>query len=301
MATTIPALKAEPSQPKRIRLNPARRKSAQAKVQSGRTAQLNSSTASNDDLNGRKRPLAPRIPSSPDQYCPHIPTKNQSIGQPDNEQKATATQSRFPPPAQSKSSALALSPAAIVTGGLIGCVAGAAILLSAGIWYDYAGVESALLAARSTRICLDNLTDEVIANLKSGTYSTDEALDMLRRTTLAYASTIPGGTPYVERIFREVSLVRKERGQEIDKILSESYRELSSAGRNGASPDQMRQLVIRRLAKLSTFASNSIRDVVDRNPDLKIYRDGTLKSLQGSRQPKIKLNMTVRQKKPVEI
>lgn len=296
MATTIPALEAASSRAKKARLNPARRKSAQAKVPNAQTAPLTTSTTSNGASNGVQRPVALRIQSSPNPSGPTESTIAQSVGEEDDEQKAGAPRSRFPPPAQSKSSALSLTPAAIVTGGLIGCVAGAAILMSAGIWYDYAGVESALLAARSTRICLDNLTDEVIASLKGGTYSTDEALDMLRRTTLAYASTIPGGSAYVERIFREINLVRKERGREVDKILSESYCELSSAGRKGASPDQMRQLVVRRLAKLSTFASESIRDVVDRNPNLKPYRDGALKSLQGSRHPKIKLNMTVRQK-----
>jgi hypothetical protein len=146
---------------------------------------------------------------------------------------------------------------------------------------------------------VDNLTEELITSLKAGTYSGDEALDMLRRTTLAYASTIPEGAPFVETVFREIDMVRKQRGREIDKVVAETYTELSKAGVRGANSTQIRSIVVGQLMKLSSFASKATQDVVTRNPKLRPYRDEVSKSLQGPPQtktPTVRVNMAVRQK-----
>ncbi|KAF2724820.1 hypothetical protein K431DRAFT_190715, partial [Polychaeton citri CBS 116435] len=188
---------------------------------------------------------------------------------------------------------------AMVTGGLVGCAAGAAILLGVCIWYDFSGVKSAIMTARAAKLCVDNLTDEIIASLKAGTYSTDEALDMLRRTTLAYASTIPEGTACVERVFREIDLVRKQRGPEVEKVMQSAYSELTTAGKANASVDEMKLLVVKQLIKLSSFATNAIQDIVARNPRLRPFRDHAIKSLKQPpkpRVPTVKVNMSIRQK-----
>lgn len=197
---------------------------------------------------------------------------------------------------------MALKGPALVTGGLVGCAAGAAVLLGVQLWYDFAGAESAILAAKSARLSMDNLTEELITSLKTGTYSPDEALDMLRRTTHAYASTIPGGSSFVERVFREIDTVRKQRGREIDKVVADTYTELARAGKQGASSIEMRDVVIKQLMKLSTFASNATQDVVARNPKLRPFTEEAAKSLQGPKQtgtPTVRVNMAVRQKQAI--
>lgn len=190
-----------------------------------------------------------------------------------------------------------------MTGGLFGCAAGAAVLLGVQLWYDFAGAESAILAAKSARLSMDNLTEELITSLKSGTYSADEALDMLRRTTLAYASTIPGGAVFVERVFREIDTVRKQRGREVDKVVAETYVELARAGKQGASSVEMRDVVIKQLMKLSSFASSATQDVVARNPKLRPFTEEAAKSLKGPREtgmPTVRVNMAVRQKQAIK-
>lgn len=207
------------------------------------------------------------------------------------------------PPTTKQAGTLALKGPALVTGGLVGCAAGAAVLLGVQLWYDFAGAESAILAAKAARLSMDNLTDELITSLKAGTYSADEALDMLRRTTLAYASTIPEGAPFVERIFREIDTVRKQRGREVDKVVAETYSELAKAGKRGASEVEMRDVVIRQLMKLSSFASNATQDVVARNPKLRPFRDETVRVLQGPKEsgtPTVRVNMAVRQKQAIK-
>jgi len=227
-----------------------------------------------------------------------LPTKQNPQPAPAS-QKPSLTRTKTAPESGSKAKTLALTTPALVTGGLVGCAAGAAILLGVGIWYDFSGAESAILAARAAKLCVDNLSEEIITSLKSGTYSSDEALDMLRRTTLAYASTIPEGAPFVERIFREIDMVRKQRGREIDKVVVETYAQLAKAGIKGASPAEMRSIVFGQMMKLSNFASKATQDVVARNPKLRPFRDETMKSLQGppeTKVPTVRVNMAVRQK-----
>lgn len=189
---------------------------------------------------------------------------------------------------------------ALVTGGLIGCAAGAAILMAVHVWYDFAGVKAAIATARAARMCVDNLSEELITSLSVGTYSTDEALDILRRTTLAYASLIPDGAPVVERVFREIGLVRQSRGAEVDRVLAGAFEELEAAGDKGLSAVETRNIVLRHLVKLSLFASRATQDVLTRNPSLKPLRDGAVKALKEppskDRVPTTKVNLVVKHK-----
>lgn len=197
------------------------------------------------------------------------------------------------------SSSLAFNAPALVTGGLIGCAAGAAILMAVHVWYDFAGVKAAIATARAARMCVDNLSEELITSLSAGTYSTDEALDILRRTTLAYASMIPDGAPVVERIFREISLVRQSRGAEVDKVLAGAYDELRAAGDKGLSAVETRNIVLKNLFKLSFFASRATQDILTRNPRLKPLRDGAVKALKEPPRDKVpttKVNLVVKHK-----
>ncbi|KAK4894668.1 hypothetical protein LTR27_007056 [Elasticomyces elasticus] len=277
VAVPVPASQA---QPKKARKNPQRRKTEQAKQLTEPVKQKDATPKVTAD-----RPSARRAQTSP-------ATSTRPV---------QATETPGPANLQSiKPQALALAPAATITGGILGCVASAALLAGVGLWHEYAGAESAILAARTAKLCLDNVADDVTTSLKAGTYSTDEALDVLRRTTLSYASTVPGGVAYVERVFREVGLVRQSRGTDVDKLLRSVHGELGRAARKGATPESMRLMVINQLSRLSTVAGASVRDIVDRNPSLKPYEDGAVKSLQGSPAPKVptlNVNMTVKQRK----
>lgn len=165
------------------------------------------------------------------------------------------------------------------------------------VWYDFAGVKAAIATARAARLCVDNLSEELITSLSMGTYSTDEALDILRRTTLAYAGMIPGGGPVVERIFREIALVRQSRGAEVDKVLASAFDELRAAGDRGLSAVETRDVVLKHLVKLSVFASRATQDVLKRNPRLKPIRDGAVKALKEPPKEKVpttKVNLVVK-------
>ena len=260
------------------------------------------------DVNGKTPPLKDKK-SSIASPVPTVPPKSAiAISQKSN--GSTAGQAKQQKPVTSParpslrrsyttSSSLAFNAPALVTGGLIGCAAGAAILMAVHVWYDFAGVKAAIATARAARICVDNLSEELITSLSVGTYSTDEALDILRRTTLAYASMIPDGGPVVERIFREISLVRQSRGADVDRVLAGAYEELRDAGNKGLSAVETRNIVLKHLVKLSLFASRATQDVLTRNPRLKPLRDGAVKALRElprDRVPTTKVNLVVKHK-----
>lgn len=294
---------------KKSRLNPARRKSAKTKsaveverssakdgasqLVSGSGTKSNASAAKTSTLPLKDQPSATAKKSEPQAgIAKRTPAPGSNSGRKgDKSGRAKNGQAK----------ALAVASPAMVTGGLVGCAAGAAVILGAGFWKNMAGVDSAILTARTAKLCMDNLIEEVITSLKAGTYSAPEAIDMLRRTTLAYASTIPGGAPFVECLFQEVEMVRKQRGQEVDKVLAEASTELVKAGQRGATAAEVHTLVCKQLVRLSTFASNATRDVLARNPNFKPYMVSAQKTLRPPPTPKVptvKLNMAVKHKLP---
>ncbi|EME80886.1 uncharacterized protein MYCFIDRAFT_211695 [Pseudocercospora fijiensis CIRAD86] len=292
---------------KKARLNPARRKSAKAKSPAeGTTCSAKDSvsqlTSGSGTTSNAKTTSTPK-------------SKKQSSVIAERSQPQADVAKRTPAPRadsganhgnsdhtnQGRVKALAVASPAMVTGGLVGCAAGAAVILGAGLWKNMAGVDSAILAARTAKLCVDNLIEEVITSLKAGTYSGAEAIDVLRRTTLAYASTIPGGAPFVERLFQEVQLVRKQRGNEVDRVLAEASTELMEAGQRGANSAELHTLICKQLVRLSAFANNATRDVIARNPTFRPYVASAQKTLRPPREakvPTVKLNMAVKHKLP---
>jgi hypothetical protein len=330
-ASNDAASKLQPSNttPKKPRKNPARRKADRTNSNADIDLLPNDSTAPTkgsatipprltrqasappvlSDVNASRPSLQSRKPSVVTIIPTAAPMSAIAISKKPND--TTAARAKQPTPTSTTAtrpsfrrsyttnSSLAFNAPALVTGGLIGCAAGAAILMAVHVWYDFAGVKAAIATARAARMCVDNLSEELITSLSVGTYSTDEALDILRRTTLAYASMIPDGAPVVERIFREIGLVRQSRGADIDKVLAGAYEELKAAGDKGLSAIETRNIVLKHLVKLSLFASRATQDVLTRNPRLKPLRDGAVKALKEPPResvPITKVNLVVKHK-----
>jgi hypothetical protein len=265
---------------------------------------LNNANPTRPSLQSKKSAAVASSESKSGALSSAIVATKQSNGTPartEKQSKSTTSATTSPRPSIRRSytsgSSLAFNAPALVTGGLIGCAAGAAILMAVHVWYDFAGVKAAIATARAARMCVDNLSEELITSLSVGTYSTDEALDILRRTTLAYASMIPDGGPVIERIFREISFVRQTRGADVDKVLAGAYEELRAAGDKGMSAVETRNIVLKHLVKLSLFASRATQDVLTRNPRLKPLRDGAVKALKEPPRDKVpttKVNLVVK-------
>lgn len=282
---------------KKQRFNPARRRAAKAKSASASNQPEPSAVKTGAGIpsaqksgvcprpsNFKKTRSAPAVPSAKDApktiSCkPHLQPKQLAGSQPEPHCADKHYENKV----------IALQTPASVLGGLAGCAASAGVLLAAGVWSQIAGTDSAILTARTSKIVINNLLEEAIINLKAGTYNAPEALDMLRRTTLVYASTMPGGILFVERFFREIDIVRRQRGSELDQTLVEARNDLASARKRGASASEMQMTVLRQLAKLSSFTSNATQDMMVRNPALG-------RCLGNQQIPTVRLNMNSKRK-----
>ncbi|KAK0946381.1 hypothetical protein LTR29_002143 [Friedmanniomyces endolithicus] len=252
LAVTEPAPQPEA---KKTRKNPQRRKTEQAK------RQIEPAEQSTVDVKATHRPPLRRSQTGPATSMPstQAPLPTDASGSITTKSGRMSAQSSAVKKQNNRDEikAIAFAPAAIITGGLLGCAASAALLAGVGIWHEYNGTESAILAARTAKLCLDGVADDITTSLKA----------------------VPGGVAYVERLFREINLVRQSRGGDVDKVLRIVHGKLNRAALNGATPDAMRTIVVSQLARLSTVAGASVQDVMDRNP--------ALKPLQGSPTPKV--------------
>ncbi|CAK3907317.1 Hypothetical predicted protein [Lecanosticta acicola] len=310
-------------QTKKTRPNPARRRTAKARLETrnvsseATTGYARASAVSSKSVEHHQAKRAAPAPRPSQCQVQNKPDVRNKDAKGDVKQTSTSVKPRMASKASSAQAnaskekmegssgwtgPLALATPAFMTGGLVGCAAGAVMLLSAGLWKDFGGVESAILAARTAKLCMDNLCEDVITSLKAGTYSAPEALDMLRRTTLAYASAIPGGAPFVERMFREVDVVRKQRGREVDQVVAETYTQLEKAGKRGAGAAEIHNIIVDSLMKLAQFTGRATQDIIARNPKLRPYREGAARALRPPPEPKVptvKLNMVMNHKQTV--
>ncbi|KAK6433978.1 hypothetical protein LTR95_009844, partial [Oleoguttula sp. CCFEE 5521] len=138
------------------RMNPARRKAL--RVQSGveTLTDLKSSQASTPTPMSRTYSSPSVLKTAPAKPTTQISTA--SAGQttstaPTSRPATLATINAQKPPARRAMSipiershnnrgTLALTAPALVTGGLIGCVAGAAVMMAVSVWYDFGGVKA---------------------------------------------------------------------------------------------------------------------------------------------------------------
>lgn len=293
MATSVSKRCPLPKQ-KPARLNPARRKAAKAKeIESDPQAvRAVCSTAQDATPQSQVGAIAlsegkavhPRISRKT------VVTKKAACRTP--AQSSPSNHALSNPLRQPSAGTSSLSNPAVVTGGLLGCAAGAVILLGTGVYNRLAGTDFAILTARTSKAVIDNIVEETVVSLKSGTYNPPEAIDMLRRTSLAYASSIPGGAAFVETLFREIDAVRTQRGAELDQALTEACDELVTARRRGVTSIEMHTLVLRQLVKLSAFTSHAAQDIMARNPAWRTY----MPAVEKQKMPTVRINMIVREK-----
>lgn len=296
---------------KRPRLNPARRRAEQAKASTQGSASDSRTTGVTTELakpnipghrakiensqlvgsNAGKRTTGNRPSAGSLSAAAMSSSQATSTEVPHNEKSLVQRPSQL--------RQLSFAAPAFVSGGLMGCAAGAAVVLGASLLRNSAGTESAIFAARTARLCVNRLIDDMTASLKAGTYNTAEALDLLRRTTLAYASMVPGGVSTVERIFHEINMVRKQRGEELDKIVREAQQDISKVRFRGAD---LQTAVLRNLVKLSAFTNHATKDIATRDPSLGTsgwYGNGPDIRAPQIKIPIVKLNMTIKNKPAV--
>jgi cell division septum initiation protein DivIVA len=152
--------------------------------------------------------------------------------------------------------------------GVAGGVAGAGLL------YGIYLMTPAGKAARKVNAAakeIDNRYQQVAATIKDKTPTTDEAVDKLRQFCYSYVAWVPGGRQYVDSAFNDLEAVRKEHSDEVDKIVSETYKDFQDVASSGLSFESMSKAydaLANLAAKIASLSGSAADQLLERHPQL---------------------------------
>lgn len=166
------------------------------------------------------------------------------------------------------------------SGAIAGGVAGGTIAVVLGYaLYHFSGARSTINTLNSTKSHFDNA-------LKKTTESApepDQAIQWLRKSASGYAGLIPGAQQYVDSTFDELESIKKEHGEETNKIVKDTYNELKKISGEGANVQALYKAwdVLQDAAKrIKDLAGDVGQDLLQMNPQLQEKFGGNFKQLK---------------------
>ncbi|KAK0267272.1 hypothetical protein LTR35_016445 [Friedmanniomyces endolithicus] len=170
------------------------------------------------------------------------------------------------------------SPAVIGTvsglvGGSIACY----------VWYQASGMASAAKTAKQAKSYVDSATNQLKSTFKDITPDANESIQFLHETANKYARWLPGGKQYVDKVFEDLEIIRKNHGDEVDNIVREAYGELRDVSKQGMNLQTMSQswdVLSKHLQRLAGLAGDAAQDIMKNHPQLKEKFGGSFDNLK---------------------
>ncbi|TKA73953.1 hypothetical protein B0A55_05658 [Friedmanniomyces simplex] len=169
-------------------------------------------------------------------------------------------------------------PAAI--GAMAGLLGGS---VACYIWYQVSGMASAAKTAKQAKSYVDSATSQLKANFKDVTPDANEAIEFLHETANKYARWLPGGKQYVDKVFEDLEIIRKNHAEEVDDIVREAYGELRDVSKQGMNLQTMSQsweVLSKHLQRLASLAGDAAQDIMNNHPQLKEKLGGSFDNLK---------------------
>lgn len=119
--------------------------------------------------------------------------------------------------------------------------------------------------------------------LQANTPSSSQAVDSIKQFAYSYVGWIPGGRGFVDAAFKDWETVRKEHGEEADKLVNHAYKQFQEISKSGLSLDTASRAydVLADLAKkIANLTGDALSDVVDNHPELKEKLGGNIDQLK---------------------
>ncbi|KAK5680532.1 hypothetical protein LTS10_007463 [Elasticomyces elasticus] len=151
------------------------------------------------------------------------------------------------------------------------------------IWYQASGMASAAKTAKQAKSYVDSATNSLKANFKEVTPDANEAIQFLHETANKYAKWLPGGQQYVDKIFQDLDMIRKNHAEEVDDIVREAYGELRDVSKQGMNLQTMSQsweVLSKHLQRLASLAGDAAQDIMNNHPQLKEKLGGSFDNLK---------------------
>lgn len=168
-----------------------------------------------------------------------------------------------------------------------GAAAGAlASLIVFTAWYQFSGVGKAARSAKQAQSYINSAAEKLKIELKENTPEPNEAIDTLKQTAYKYAAFIPGAREYVDKVFKDLDIVRENHGGEVDEIVKNAYGELrdttksSGSGMNLETLSAVWSVLSKYLHQLGGLAVDAGQDILNNHPELKNKLGGSFDQLK---------------------
>lgn len=180
----------------------------------------------------------------------------------------------------SSSSSTAGSQSSHLASGLAGGVAAAAII------YGYYLVSPAGKVHRTISKGASEASkkyDEAVKKLQNNTPEPSQAIDYLKQFSYSYVAWIPGGRQYVDAVFKDIETLRQDHGEEVNKIVSETYKQFQDLSKSGLSLETATKaydVLADFSKKVADLAGNAFTDLLDNHPEAKEKFGGNIDQLK---------------------
>lgn len=152
---------------------------------------------------------------------------------------------------------------------LVGGVAGGLVAFLGGyLWYSFSGAKSVVNSVSSAK----SYVDTAFKKTTEAAPEPNQAVKWLRDTVTSYTRMIPGASIYVDKAFDDLDKIREKHGDEVDKIISNTYNELKKTTQKGFSVEAATDawdILQKCLKRISALAGDAAQDILENHPQLK--------------------------------
>lgn len=164
-------------------------------------------------------------------------------------------------------------------------MAGGAVasVLVATAYYQFSGVGKAAKSVQQAKSYFDSATEQLKVQFKENTPEPNEAIETLKQQAYKYAVWVPGGKEYVNKIFKDLDIIRNKHGEEVDNIVKDAYSELRSAsgkGLNMETASDVWNILSKYSSKLASLSVDAGQDILENHPSLKSTLGGSFDQLK---------------------
>lgn len=153
-----------------------------------------------------------------------------------------------------------------------GLASGATVVLLGYTYYSYSAAGKIASRMSSAQNEVDKYYKQAVSKFQQSAPDADKAIPFLKETAYYYASWVPGGRGYVDVVFKDLETVRKNHKDEVDQILSDTYKEVQGITKSGLSMESAQKLMnaLQTFStKIGSLAGDAFSEILDNHPQIK--------------------------------
>jgi hypothetical protein len=163
---------------------------------------------------------------------------------------------------------------------LLGGVAGGLVAFLGGyMWYSFSGAKSVVNSVHQAK----SYADSAFKKTTEAAPQPNQAVQWLRDTVTSYTKMIPGASIYVDKAFDDLDKVREKHGDEVDKIINDTYYDLKDTTQKGFSIDAASDAwdtLQKCFKRIGSLAGDAAQDILENHPQLKEKVGGRFEQLK---------------------